>query len=173
VLKGCEKRLQLIGKALLLRRTKDEVNASSDEMQRLPPKHVEEIPVTLSEKEEAVYTILFDYAKSKMKMFLEAQKDRQEEMQHAANNYVAGAMKKKKKNGGGEDNKFATLLALITRLRQLAVLPWLIQTMLNDDDSRDSDDSDTEDYNPLDDPVNRKNEIFQPGFKSVYLQILL
>jgi len=170
--------LHLIGKALLLRRTKEEIDATAEDANKIPAKHIEDVHVALSDAEEAVYTDLFDYAKSIMRSFLDQQKDRLE-MQNAANNYVAGAMKKSRSNKTRTESteeadhrfstiRFSTILVLITRLRQLAVLPYLIKTMLEDDDKRD--DGDDVAYDALSDPINSKNPIFKKNYKSTKIK---
>jgi len=94
-------------------------------------------------------------------------------MQYAANKFLQGAQRKKNKDGG--DRRFSELLVLLTRLRQLAVLPYLIKTMLqDDDDGSDSDDADMDDgFNPLNDPINKKNPVFDELFHSSKIKAVL
>lgn len=161
---GCSKRFETIGKALLLRRTKAEVASLSD-IEPLPTKHIEDVRVQLSEAEEPVYKCLFDYAKNTMTKFLAAREERMAAQQGAAYSYVSNAMKgrsRKQKNDEGDDEKFSNILVLITRLRQLPVLPFLIKTMLEDENADDEEES----YDVLNDPVNALNPVFDPGFRS-------
>lgn len=162
-------RLHTIGKSIILRRTKEEVGAMSTEMANIPPKIVEDIPVEFSEAENEIYQYLFDHAKEIMTNFLHAQQDRLDEMQGAANNYIAaGARRKAKKNDIEKNVSFSQVLVLLTRLRQGAVLPYLIKTML--EDSEGGDDDDDESYDVFNDPISAKNPVFEPGFRSAKIR---
>jgi hypothetical protein len=136
----------------------------SNEVEAIPPKYFEDILVELSEAEDVVYQYLFDYAKEIMTNFLQAQKDRLDEMQGAANNFVAGLKRnQKKKNKDHEGNRnFSTVLVLLTRLRQGAVLLHLIKTMLEGDDDEGLDNS----YDPITDPIDAKNPVLEAGYES-------
>lgn len=56
-------RLRTITKALLLRRTKEEVVADGSIGRTIPPKTVTTVDVELSKEERAVFDYLFEYAK--------------------------------------------------------------------------------------------------------------
>jgi len=144
---------------MTLRRVKAEIN--NCEIARLPPKTVEDVVLQLSEEERAVYDHLEEYARQQYKNYQEYRATNAELMQNAANNYVAGASRKKVAVKDPQAVNFSHMFVLLTRLRQMSVLPFLIQTMLGDEDA-----SDDESYDAESDPINKNNPIFQIGYKS-------
>lgn len=130
-----QQRLHLLGKALILRRTKDEVQAAGGNVKKIPPKTIEIVEVELSEAERRVNDYLVQYSKNMFKQFLEDKDQRTRELNGAAMTYTAERRKNKPQTQAPPDDiKFSHLFALLIRMRQCAVLPHLIETMLEEEE---------------------------------------
>ncbi|ODM98618.1 Transcription termination factor 2, partial [Orchesella cincta] len=167
--KEAQDRLHTIGKALILRRTKTEVEAMGGNVRAIPPKTVETIELDLNEAETRVYDHLMKFAQSMFKNFMENKDQREREMQGAAMTYTS-ALHKTLGSDVSDDIKVTHLLARICRLRQCAVLPHLIETML-EEEQVDEDDS----FDELKDEhlVSKRNPIFARDYESSKLKRIL
>jgi transcription termination factor 2 len=106
---------------------------------------------------------LDSFATKEFRAFLKAKDARNEEMQKAANQFIAGRARPLKQS---EEKSFTHIFTLILRLRQCAVLPILIKSMVDEDDDLDY----SAEYDPIEDMVSLKNPIFSEDFKSAKLQ---
>jgi len=156
-------RLHIIGKAMVLRRTKEDVKKSGGNMVSIPDKLVEDVELEMHLSERAIYDHLEEFAKQQFKNFLKAQADRKNTLQGAAYTYEAGKAKRGKKGAVGQPEayQYSHMFALLTRLRQASVLPFLMRTML--DDAEEDDDLS---YDALNDPINAKNPVLDHLYKS-------
>lgn len=158
--KEAQQRLQTIGKALILRRTKEEVQAVGGNVRRIPPKTIEIIKVELTPAEKRVYDHLMKYSAEMFKDFLVNKEQRDIELERAVSTY---AHRQARKEAPPDDISFSHLFALITRLRQCAVLPYLIERMLEYEevDSDASFDEDNDEH-----LVSKRNPIFDRLYQS-------
>jgi transcription termination factor 2 len=157
-------RLNTIGNALILRRTKEEVKNDGGKVQNIPPKYVTDVKIKMGEDHRNVYQYFKEFAESKFKVFLEEKEDAAK--QQAAANYVAGRNKLKNQKQDTEIVSFSTILVLMLRMRQVSVLPFLTSKMLGDDDEDLSGE-----FDPLDDEdvISHKNPVFAETFISAKL----
>lgn len=161
-----QQRLHILGKALLLRRTKTEVAELGGNVQKIPPKTVEIIEIQSTPEEQRVYDYLKQFAKSMFQQFLDEAKVREEE--------VGGGAKVSKRNNQRDDVpqdiRFSHLFALLTRLRQCAVLPHLIHTMLEDEELDEDVSFDDTDDNHI---ISKLNPVFDRAYESSKLKRML
>jgi SNF2 family DNA or RNA helicase len=168
-------RLHTLGKAVILRRTKLEVADTG--LAQIPPKTVIDVVLELNSDEAKIYQHLEDFAKQQFKSWESDKENAEENKQRAADEYVAKGKGKKGNNDGGCGDldegisgpvKFSHILALLMRLRQFVVLPFLIKVMLEgvDEESIDEEVS----YDAEIDPVNSKNPVFCVGYKSTKIR---
>ncbi|CAL8093321.1 unnamed protein product [Orchesella dallaii] len=167
--KEAQERLHTIGKALILRRTKTEVEAMGGNVRKIPPKEVETIELDLTEEEKRVYDHLMKFAKAMFKNFMDNKDQREQELQGAAMSYTAARRKEPKQDVPG-DVKFSHLFALICRLRQCAVLPHLIETMLEDENVDEDDSFDEYKDEHL---ISKRNPIFVRDYESSKVKRIL
>lgn len=139
VKRGAEQRLHVLGKALILRRTKEEVGLMGAESgskckgQVIPPKDVEVVNIELKDAERSIYNMLMDYAQNILKDFLSQKEQRENGLRLGGLIYAADRVQERRE-ACPEDIKFSHIFALLTRLRQCAVLPHLIETMLEQEE---------------------------------------
>ncbi|ODM96360.1 Transcription termination factor 2 [Orchesella cincta] len=167
--KEAQDRLHTIGKALILRRTKEEVKAMGGNVGTIPPKVVETIEIDLTEAEQRVYDHLMQFAQAMFKNF-EVNKEQKDREKQAAALAQTGARRKEPKQNVPDDIKFSHLFALICRLRQCAVLPYLIHTMLEEEDVDEDDSFDEYKDEHL---VSKRNPIFDREFESTKIKRIL
>lgn len=158
--KEAQQRLQTIGKALILRRTKEEVQSVGGNVRKIPPKSIEIVQVELNQAEKRVYDHLMRFSVELFKNFLVNKEQRERDLGRAASVY---AHRKERKEAPPDDINFSHLFALITRLRQCAVLPYLIENMLEHEqvDSDSSFDEDNDDH-----LVSKRNPVFERLYQS-------
>ncbi|CAG7837389.1 unnamed protein product [Allacma fusca] len=118
---------------------------------------------TIAQEERDIYDHLDSFATKEFRAFLKAKELRNEEMQKAANQFMAGRARPLKQS---EEKSFTHIFTLILRLRQCAVLPILIKSMLDEDEDLDY----SAEYDPIEDMVSMKNPVFSEDFKSAKLQ---
>lgn len=158
-------RLNTISRALLLRRTKDEVMCGLKKQgQAIPKKTIVDINVELKPEEREIYDHLEAFAEKEFKYFLKNREKRNADLQAAANHFMAGKQKVK----SSQEKSFSHVFVLILRLRQCSVLPYLIRTMIDDDEN----DVDEDEYDPIEDLISLKNPTFDTDFKSSKLERL-
>ncbi|ODM95604.1 Transcription termination factor 2 [Orchesella cincta] len=167
--KEAQDRLDAIRKALILRRTKTEVEAMGGNVRAIPPKTVETIELDLNEAETRVYDHLMKVSQAVFKNFMNKKDQRERETQGASMTYTS-ALHKTLGSDVSDDIKVTHLLARICRLRQCAVLPHLIETML-EEEQVDDDDS----FDELKDEhlVSKRNPIFARDYESSKLKKIL
>lgn len=151
-------RLHILGKALLLRRTKVEVADAGGNIPNIPEKAVEIIELDLSEEEKRVYEYLKQIARSTFRKFLQEAKIRDGDLDlsftelNPDQDYCLP-----------QDIRFTHLFALLTRLRQCAVLPYLIHTMLDDEEVNEDVKFDATDDNQI---ISKINPVFDKTYVS-------
>ncbi|CAG0899091.1 unnamed protein product, partial [Cyprideis torosa] len=117
------KRLNLLVKALVLRRTKDQTNkATGKAFINLPEKTVHVHELTLSEEEMVVYDAVFGMSREAMKRYLAGREDETSSMR---------TLHKEKDSAGRTAPKITVshLLVLLLRLRQICCHPALIKSV--------------------------------------------
>ncbi|ODM94785.1 Transcription termination factor 2 [Orchesella cincta] len=88
-------------------------------VRKIPPKTVEIIEIELTEAEQAVYGHLMLFAQGMFQNFMQGRMNQRNDWE---------------RRNPPSDIRFSHLFALICRLRQCAVLPYLIETMLEDEE---------------------------------------
>ncbi|CAL8124728.1 unnamed protein product [Orchesella dallaii] len=151
---GAQTRLHTIGKALLLRRTKEEVTLMGGNVRDIPPKVVEIVEVDLSQAERSVYDHLMLFAQTMFAKFMRNKKEKEEWRDGAA----------------PTDIRFSHMFAVICRLRQCAVLPYLIATALEEEDVDDNDSFDEFNEEHL---ISKRNPIFDRLYESSKIKKIL
>ncbi|CAL8115364.1 unnamed protein product [Orchesella dallaii] len=164
-----QERLETIGKALILRRTKTEVESMGGNVKSIPPKTVEIIELELSPEEKRVYEHLTLYAQIMLRKFMMNKEEREDQMQAAANAYTA-SQHKQTGEGVPTDVKFSHLFALICRLRQCAVLPHLIETMLEQEEVDEDDSFDEYKDEHL---ISKRNPVLHREYESTKVKRIL
>jgi len=162
-------RLNIIGRALILRRTKQEVGTVGA-CPSIPPKHFEDVDLELNTGEQDIYDHLEAYAKSVFKKFMEGRDEQQlkSEKQKAADKYVASKTKPK----DDKEVSFTTILTFLLRLRQCCVLPYLIHSMVADDVDSDADPN-SSDLPEDDEIISLRNPVFAHDHRSIKILRLI
>lgn len=133
-------RLATVMRSLMLRRTKDELQAKG-ELESMPQKLIEEILVTLDPPEQLVYKKVLIYSRTLFAQFL-VQKGEREGMDYSDIYKQHKNIKFTKTQdlllSAHADIKTHEILVLLLRLRQICVHPWLINSMLDQEDMQAS-----------------------------------
>ncbi|XP_025263627.1 transcription termination factor 2 isoform X2 [Camponotus floridanus] len=165
-------RLATVMKSLMLRRTKQELIEKGD-LESLPDKLIEEVIVKLDPQEQLVYEKVLIYSRTLFAQFL-VQKAEKEHMSnlYSGNDGLAYLSNptQNKLMAMHADVKTHQILVLLLRLRQLCCHPPLIHAMLDQDDIRHNEITDTENVDPdlLSHMSNMSlNEIDKEGKKEV------
>ncbi|CAL7941631.1 unnamed protein product [Xylocopa violacea] len=152
-------RLATVMKTLMLRRTKQELQAKGA-LESLPEKFIEEIFVKLDSQEQLVYQKVLIYSRTLFAQFL-AQRAEKEHMidlgvgKYNSPSFLSNPNKntqftkaQNKLLSLHADIKTHEILVLLLRLRQICVHPSLINSMLDQEDMQESGITDTENLNP-------------------------
>ncbi|XP_050470437.1 transcription termination factor 2 isoform X1 [Bombus huntii] len=151
-------RLATVMKTLMLRRTKQELQANGM-LESLPEKFVEEILIKLDPEEQLVYEKVLIYSRTLFAQFLAQRADKDHMVDLAAGKYDKPTFlsnPNKNTQFTKAQNKLLSLhadvktheiLVLLLRLRQICVHPSLIHSMLDEEDIEDSDIREKEDVN--------------------------
>uniref|UniRef100_A0A1A9Z2L8 Transcription termination factor 2 n=1 Tax=Glossina pallidipes TaxID=7398 RepID=A0A1A9Z2L8_GLOPL len=144
---GGQQRLNTIMKALMLRRTKTELQELG-ELSNLPQKHIELIEVELDKDEMNVYQKIMVHSRHLFAQFLIQRAERNTDLMYREQSSRPTFMQKKNPNDAyykmhqkftkshrnQEDIKSYDILILLLRLRQICCHPGLIDSMLENDD---------------------------------------
>ncbi|XP_043513996.1 transcription termination factor 2-like isoform X2 [Frieseomelitta varia] len=142
-------RLATVMKTLMLRRTKQELQAKGA-LESLPEKFVEEISVKLDPDEQLVYEKILIYSRSLFAQFLAQRAEKDHMFDLAAGKYDKPTFlsnPNKNTQFTKAQNKLLSLhadvkaheiLVLLLRLRQICVHPSLIRSMLDEEDIKES-----------------------------------
>ncbi|KAL0133557.1 hypothetical protein PUN28_000943 [Cardiocondyla obscurior] len=163
-------RLATLMKALMLRRTKQELMAKG-EIENLPDKSIEEVIVNLDRQEQLVYEKILIYSRTLFAQFL-AQRA---EKQHAFDLYSGKYDKPAYLSNPNKETQFTKaqnkllamhadvkaheILVLLLRLRQICCHPALIHAMLDREDVQQCGIMDTDTNNEDADLLSRVNRI--------------
>lgn len=134
-------RLQALLKAILLRRTKQQLMASGD-VESLPEKSIEEFNVTLNREERLVYNTFLSYSQQIFANFLMQQQEKNNNFTYEKER--VGKMYKKfaRQHHVDEEIKGHVILTLLLRLRQICCHPGLAKEGLQaTDDVNESGDA--------------------------------
>ncbi|CAK9798659.1 Transcription termination factor 2 [Anthophora quadrimaculata] len=155
---GCQ-RLATVMKTLMLRRTKQELQANGG-LESLPEKFVEEIFITLDPQEQLVYEKVLIYSRTLFAQFLaqRAEKDHMVDLSSGKydkpsflsnpNKNTQFTKAQNKLLSLHADVKAHEILVLLLRLRQICVHPSLIHSMLDQDAMKETGITDTESLDP-------------------------
>ncbi|CAG0915009.1 unnamed protein product [Notodromas monacha] len=132
-----QKRLNLVVKAILLRRTKDQTDAITGETLVNLPKRTEEVHnLTLSAAEQKVHDWVMDFSRSALTALLEQREDGERLVQKLGNTPAKkdtfGGISGPKLPGKSNNVSVTAILVLLLRLRQICCHPHLLWTILND-----------------------------------------
>ncbi|KAK9297412.1 hypothetical protein QLX08_008850 [Tetragonisca angustula] len=142
-------RLATVMKTLMLRRTKQELQAKGA-LESLPEKFVEEISVKLDPDEQLVYEKILIYSRSLFAQFLAQRAEKDHMFDLAAGKYDKPTFlsnPNKNTQFTKAQNKLLSLhadvkaheiLVLLLRLRQVCVHPSLVRSMLDEEDIKES-----------------------------------
>ncbi|XP_017886271.2 transcription termination factor 2 [Ceratina calcarata] len=142
-------RLGTVMRSLMLRRTKDELQAKG-EMKSLPQKSLEEISVTLDLPEQLVYKKVLIYSRTLFAQFL-AQRSERAGMDYWSSKQHKNIKFTRTENlllSAHADVKTHEILVLLLRLRQICVHPWLINSMLDEEDMQAGGMADADNLDP-------------------------
>ncbi|XP_076648059.1 pre-mRNA processing factor 6 [Halictus rubicundus] len=152
-------RLTTVMKTLMLRRTKQDLQAKGD-LECLPDKCIEEVLVKLDPQEQLVYEKVLVYSRTLFAQFLAQRADKDHMYDLAAGKYDKPSfLSNPNKNtqftkaqnrllSMHADVKTHEILVLLLRLRQVCVHPSLIHSMLDQEDIEESGMMDTENVDP-------------------------
>ncbi|XP_003699306.2 transcription termination factor lodestar [Megachile rotundata] len=152
-------RLATVMKALMLRRTKQELQASGV-LDCLPEKFIEEIYVQLEPQEQLVYEKVLVYSRTLFAQFLAQRAEKDHMIDLAGGRYDKPTFlsnPNKNTQFTKAQNKLLSLhadvktheiLVLLLRLRQICVHPSLIHSMLDQEDMKENGIADAENLDP-------------------------
>ncbi|XP_068221876.1 transcription termination factor 2-like [Palaemon carinicauda] len=155
------RRLQLIVKALMLRRTKDQIDQQTGKkLIELPEKKTVQHTLSLTQKEREVYDRIFQFSRSTMTHYMKSQEEKEREKLdkwggHGKPNFrrpddhkYTPTLPSANDDGMTGDVKAHHLLILLLRLRQICSHPSLIKGMV--ETNPEADGIDTADTDGLD-----------------------
>ncbi|XP_037776310.1 transcription termination factor 2-like [Penaeus monodon] len=140
------RRLGLLTKVIMLRRTKDQVDQNTGKkLVELPEKKIVQHALSLSQREREVYDRVFTFSRSALVQYMKSNEEReQEKMEKWGGNKPAVVTTKKDDNrftptltadSAIENVKAHHLLVLLLRLRQICCHPSLIKGMVETEGS--------------------------------------
>jgi len=149
------RRLEIITKAILLRRTKNQIdNATGKKLVELPEKHVVEHKLSLSQEERQIYDRVFTFSRSSLIEYMkshdqkEAEKQRKTSGEEAAVETVSPEQLTPTLHLGalaeGGEVKTHHILVLLLRLRQVCCHPALIKAMVHEGEVEGVEEADPE-----------------------------
>ncbi|XP_078048682.1 transcription termination factor 2-like [Augochlora pura] len=153
------RRLATVMESLMLRRTKQELQAKGN-LDSLPNKCIKEVLVKLDKQEQLVYEKILTYSRTLFAQFLAQRADKNHMNDLASGKYNKPSfLSNPNKNtqftkaqnkllSMHADVKTHEILVLLLRLRQICVHPCLIQSMLDEEDMQDTGLMDAENVDP-------------------------
>jgi transcription termination factor 2 len=134
-----KQRLPFILKAILLRRTKEEL-MKTGEIVTLPTKTVENFEVTLNKEEKFIYTRVMMYSKSVFADYLQQQMDKANNYNYDKNRLGQVYSRMAQKYQVNHEIKTHEILVLLLRMRQACCHPGLLKSMLEAGDLNNGED---------------------------------
>lgn len=122
-------RLQCILKAILLRRTKEQL-METGEITSLPSKTYKQFDVTLNKEERFVYTKVMMYSQAIFANYMDQQMDKNDNYTYEKDKFGKVYRKMAQKYQVNHDIKAHEILTLLLRLRQACCHPGLMKAML-------------------------------------------